>query len=74
MAMNGLQNLADLLENLDTPEVVSKHEVQVDPAIGRQAVVSINRMLDFAAAKKAKVQPGADLAQEASLFSGVGPA
>ena len=67
MAMNGLQNLADVLENMG-------NEIHVDPAVGQAAVKSINRMLDFAAAKKAKVQPSADLAKEAALFSGVGPA
>ena len=71
MAMNGLQNLADVLENMDNN---SANEIHVDPEIGKQAVTSINRMLDFAAAKKAKVQPGADLAKEAKLFSGIGPA
>nr|WP_315393870.1 quinolinate synthase NadA [uncultured Duganella sp.] len=71
MAMNGLQNLADVLENIETG---TANEIHVDPEIGRQAVVSINRMLDFAAAKKARVQPGADLAKEAQLFSGIGPA
>lgn len=74
MAMNGLQNLADLLENMDSRGTIAVHEVFVDPAIGKQAVTSINRMLDFAAAKKAKVQPGPDLGQEAPLFSGIGPA
>ncbi|GJI93482.1 quinolinate synthase A [Duganella caerulea] len=69
MAMNGLQNLADVLEKMD-----GANEIHVDPEIGKQAVTSINRMLDFAAAKKAKVQPGADLAKEAKLFSGIGPA
>ncbi|TFW19903.1 quinolinate synthase NadA [Duganella callida] len=71
MAMNGLQNLADLLENMDGS---SANEIHVDPEIGKQAVTSITRMLDFAAAKKAKVQPGPDLAKEAKLFSGIGPA
>src|SRR5476649_669322 len=61
MAMNGLQNLADVLENMDNS---SANEIHVDPEIGKQAVTSINRMLDFAAAKKARVQPGADLAKE----------
>ena len=74
MAMNGLQNLADLLENMDSKGIIAAHEVFVDPAIGKLAVTSINRMLDFAAAKKAKVQPGPDLGQEAQLFSGIGPA
>jgi len=67
MAMNGLQNLADVLENMS-------NEIHVDPAIGQLAVKSINRMLDFAAAKKAGVKPGPDLAKEAKLFSGIGPA
>ena len=67
MAMNGLQNLADVLEN-------GSNEIHVDPAIGKQAVRAIDRMLDFAAAKKAKALPTGELAQEANLFSGVGPA
>jgi quinolinate synthase len=67
MAMNGLLNLAAVLEN-------GNNEIQVDPAIGRKAVLCIDRMLDFAAAQKAKVRPGSDLAKESALFSGVGPA
>ncbi|HEU5436645.1 MAG TPA: quinolinate synthase NadA [Telluria sp.] len=67
MAMNGLRNLADVLENMN-------NEVFVDPEIGKQAVRSIDRMLDFAAAKKAKALPTADLAKESTLFNGVGPA
>ena len=71
MAMNGLQNLADVLENMDSS---SANDVHVDPAVGVNAVTSINRMLDFAAAKKARVQASADLAQEGKLFAGLGPA
>ncbi|WP_338844418.1 quinolinate synthase NadA [Massilia sp. W12] len=67
MAMNGLRNLAAVLEN-------ENNRIEVDPAIGAQAVHSITRMLDFAAAHKAKVKPGPDLAAEAALFKGVGPA
>ncbi len=67
MAMNGLQNLADVLEH-------GGNEIHVDPAIGRQAVRAIDRMLDFAAARKASTRPSADLAAEATLFTGVGPA
>ncbi|NYE60134.1 quinolinate synthase [Duganella sp. 1224] len=74
MAMNGLQNLADVLENMDNPAASAANEIFVDPDIGKRAVTSITRMLDFAAARKAKVQPGPDLAQEAKLFSGIGPA
>jgi len=50
-----------VLENLS-------NEIHVDPVIGQQAVRAIDRMLDFAAAKKA------NLAQEAALFNGMGPA
>lgn len=67
MAMNGLENLARVLES-------GANEILVDPVIGRKAVLSIERMLAFAAEKKLKVQPGSDLAQEAALFSGIGPA
>ena len=67
MAMNGLQNLADVLEN-------GNNEIHVDPAVGVQAVRSIDRMLDFAAAQKAKALPTGELAKESTLFSGVGPA
>ncbi len=67
MAMNGLQNLADVLES-------GRNEIKVDPVIGKQAVVCIDRMLQFAAERNANVRPSADLAQEQKLFSGIGPA
>lgn len=67
MAMNGLANLAEVLEN-------GKNEIHVDPELGRKATVCMDRMLDFAAKKKASVRPGADLAKEGKLFSGIGPA
>ncbi len=67
MAMNGLQNLADVLES-------GRNEIHVDPEIGRKATVCIDRMLDFAAAQKANVRPSGDLAKEQKLFSGIGPA
>ena len=67
MAMNGLQNLADVLES-------GRNEVQIDPEIGRKAFACIDRMLDFAAHRRANVRPSADLAQESRLFSGIGPA
>jgi quinolinate synthase len=41
MAMNGLHNLAQVLDD-------GLNEVHVDPEIGRRAKVSIQRMLDFA--------------------------
>jgi len=67
MAMNGLENLAAVLES-------GANEIHVDPAIGKEAVRAIDRMLDFAAAKKAKALPTGALAQEAQLFNGIGPA
>ncbi len=67
MAMNGLQNLADVLEN-------GSNEIHVDAETGRKAVTCISRMLDFAAAKKANVRPSSDLAAEQTLFAGIGPA
>ncbi len=67
MAMNGLANLAAVLEQ-------GHNEIHVDPTIGRAAVLSINRMLNFAAAQKTSVQASSDLAKEAQLFSGIGPA
>jgi quinolinate synthase len=67
MAMNGLRNLADVLEN-------GKNVVQVDAEIGRNAKLCIDRMLQFAADKKANVRPGGDLAAEQKLFQGIGPA
>ncbi len=67
MAMNGLENLAAVLES-------GSNEVLVAPEIAQKAVHSINRMLDFAAAQKLNARPRADLAQEAGLFANVGPA
>lgn len=67
MAMNGLQNLLDVLEN-------GRNEIKVDPELGRTATICIDRMLDFAAAQKANVRPSGDLAKEQTLFSGIGPA
>jgi quinolinate synthase len=67
MAMNSLQNLADVLET-------GMNQVHVDPTIGQQAYHCIDRMLQFAAQRQAHVRPTADLAKESTLFSGVGPA
>ncbi|WP_144770252.1 quinolinate synthase NadA [Herbaspirillum sp. SJZ099] len=67
MAMNGLQNLLHVLET-------GANEIHVDPAVGKQAVVCIDRMLDFAARKKANVRPSARLEDEQTLFAGIGPA
>ncbi len=67
MAMNSLQNLADVLES-------GRNTISVDEAIRAKAVTCIDRMLDFAAARKANVRPSADLAAEQKLFAGLGPA
>src|SRR5450830_974661 len=67
MAMNGLQNLLNVLET-------GSNEIHVDSDTAGKAQVCINRMLDFAAAKKANVRPSGDLAKEGALFSGIGPA
>ena len=67
MAMNGLQNLADVLES-------GRNEITVDAAVARKAVTCIDRMLDFAAHRRANVRGGADLAREGALYSGIGPA
>ncbi|WDZ98229.1 quinolinate synthase NadA [Herbaspirillum sp. WKF16] len=67
MAMNGLQNLLHVLET-------GANEIHVDPAVGRKAVVCIDRMLDFAARKKAKALPTGRLEDEQQLFAGIGPA
>ncbi|MES2932886.1 MAG: quinolinate synthase NadA [Pseudomonadota bacterium] len=70
MAMNGLRNLADVLElgNLED------NEIRIDPEVGRAAFKCIDRMLSFAAAQNTNTRPGPDLAKEATLFSGIGPA
>jgi quinolinate synthase len=67
MAMNGLRNLVRVLEKGD-------NEVMVDEQTARLAHRCIDRMLAFAAARKASVQPGPDLAREQALFAGIGPA
>ena len=67
MAMNGLQNLAQVLES-------GGNEIRVDPEIGRKAYTCIDKMLTFAAQRKANVRPTSDLAKEQKLFAGIGPA
>jgi quinolinate synthase len=60
MAMNGLVNLAEVLEN-------GKNEIHVEPAIGVKAKRSIERMLDFAKGMNLTQAPGTNKA-------GIGPA
>lgn len=67
MAMNGLTNLADVLER-------GHNEIFVDRAIGERARLPIDRMLDFAARQKKRVQTSGDFANDNALFANVGPA
>ncbi|MEB0139329.1 MULTISPECIES: quinolinate synthase NadA [unclassified Undibacterium] len=67
MAMNGLRNLVAVLEN-------AANEIHVPAEIALPAKQCIDRMLDFAAARKTVVRPSGDLAQDGQLFSGIGPA
>jgi quinolinate synthase len=60
MAMNGLVNLAEVLED-------GVNEIKVDAALGIQAKRSIQRMLDFAQHLNLQQAPG-------SNRDGVGPA
>ena len=52
MAMNGLKNLAAVLET-------GKNEIHIDPEISRKAKLCITRMLDFANAEKARTEGNA---------------
>ncbi len=67
MAMNGLSNLAAALEN-------GAPEIQLDAGIAEQARISLDRMLDFAAARGKTVRASGDLARDRTLFANVGPA
>jgi quinolinate synthase len=58
MAMNGLVNLAHALET-------GEGEIHVDPAVGRQAMVSVKRMLDFAGQLKMKATGAANIVSPA---------
>jgi quinolinate synthase len=67
MAMNGLANLAEVLET-------ESNEIHVDAAVRDRAVVCIERMLEFAAQRNVRVRASGDLAQDAALFAGIGAA
>jgi quinolinate synthase len=64
MAMNGLANLATVLED-------GKNEIHVDAEIGRRAKLSIQRMLDFA--KSVNLTAGVSQSPGANKL-GMGPA
>ena len=55
MAMNSLQGVVEVLEKLGS----GYNEITIDPTIAERARVPIARMLDFAAAEKAKAQAAA---------------
>lgn len=67
MAMNGLVGLVQTLEQ-------GVNEILLDPALARRAKAPIDRMLDFADARKHPVRASGDLARDAALFQRVGPA
>jgi quinolinate synthase len=52
MAMNGLENLVECLEQ-------GSNEVFVDPELGKKAMIPLQRMLDFAAENKMRVKGNA---------------
>ena len=53
MAMNGLKSIYNALVD------ASGHEIDVDPIVAKGALVSLDRMLDFAAEQQLKVQGNA---------------
>jgi quinolinate synthase len=67
MAMNGLVNLADVLER-------GHNEIEVDAALIERARLPIDRMLAFAASRNRSVKASGDLARDAALYRQVGPA
>ena len=48
MAMNGLQNVVEVLET-------GGQEIHIEPTLGQQAMIPLQRMLDFAVQRKAKI-------------------
>ncbi|WP_063584824.1 quinolinate synthase NadA [Achromobacter ruhlandii] len=67
MAMNGLAGMIDALEH-------GANEILLDPDLARRAKAPIDRMLDFADARKRPVRASGDLARDGALFQRVGPA
>ena len=70
MAMNSLQGIVDVLEKIGT----GYNEILIDPTISERAKLPIERMLNFAAADKAKAQQPEISKQEADFQSNIGPA
>jgi quinolinate synthase len=67
MAMNGLANLAQVLES-------ESNEIHVDAALRERALGCIERMLEFAAQRNTRVRASGDLARDSALFAGIGAA
>jgi quinolinate synthase len=67
MAMNGLANLAEVLER-------GHNEIHVDSALIERARLPIDRMLAFAAKRNTTVKASGDLARDTALYRQVGPA
>ncbi|MCI1838013.1 MAG: quinolinate synthase NadA [Achromobacter ruhlandii] len=67
MAMNGLAGMIDALEH-------GANEILLDPDLAQRAKAPIDRMLDFADARKRPVRASGDLARDGALFQRVGPA
>ena len=70
MAMNSLQGVIDTLEKVGT----GYNEITIDPAIAERAKLPIVRMLDFAAAEKAKAPQSESSKQAADFQPNIGPA
>jgi quinolinate synthase len=67
MAMNGLANLARVLET-------GANEIHIDPAAGRKALRGIQRMLDFARSRRAPAAAPSDREYGKVYAHGMGPA
>ena len=67
MAMNSLQGVEQAL-------LQGTGAIELDAALGRAARKPIQRMLDFAAARKQNVQASGDMALDTALFHQFGPA
>lgn len=67
MAMNGLAGVANCLSK-------GTGEIALDAELGKQALLPIRRMLDFAAAYKKNIRASGDLSRDIHLFSQIGPA
>lgn len=67
MAMNGLHNLANVLDRGDK-------EITIDASLAERAKLPIARMLDFAAEHQKRVRATGDLQRDQVLFRQVGPA